>query len=158
MEISSQSNSYQMMQQYQQPIQPSTEPLKPNDSYSFNKGIYEASQGNAINSKYGGIELTPQGQTNLNAKKEENAAEVDSQEQAKKDAQRGYATDYLAHKSMQSQVEIYLSVATNSNVELGNDSTASIIESLRDVQKQNNAVEAYATYQENQNPNNLTFS
>ncbi|MEA3369762.1 MAG: hypothetical protein U9Q40_00310 [Campylobacterota bacterium] len=116
----------------------------------FNEDIYEASNGNLINSKDGGLALTPQGETNLDSKKEQNAAEAEAQSQAQKDQTRANATDYLAHKSMQSQVEIYLAVATNGKVDIGSDSTPSIIESLRDVQKQNSVVEAYATYEENQ--------
>lgn len=116
----------------------------------FNEDIYEASNGNLINSKDGGLALTPQGETNLDSKKEQNAAEAEAQSQAQKDQTRANATDYLAHKSMQSQVEIYLAVATNGKVDIGSDSTSSIIGSLRDVQKQNSVVEAYATYEENQ--------
>ena len=58
---------------------------------------------------------------------------------------------------MQSQVEIYLAVATDGKVDIGDDQTPSIIESLRDVQKQNNAVEAYATYEENQKNTNSSI-
>jgi len=69
--------------------------------------------------------------------------------QAQKDDVRGTVVDYAAYQSKKSQVEIYLSVATDSNVEIGND-TATILESLRETQKQNNTVQAYAQYQENQ--------
>ena len=117
----------------------------------FNENIYEASNGNIINTEDGELALTPQGQINLDNKKEDNALEAQMQSQEQKDQQRENATDYLAHKSMQSQVEIYLAVATDSKIDITNDSTPSIIESLRDVQKQNSAVEAYATYEENQN-------
>jgi len=116
----------------------------------FNENIYEASNGNIINTEDGELALTPQGQVNLDNKKEDNAAEDQAESQEQKDQQRANGAEYLAHKSMQSQVEIYLAVATDDKVELGNDSTVSIIESLRDVQKQNSAVEAYATYEENQ--------
>ncbi len=121
----------------------------------FNENIYEGSNGNLINTKDGDLALTPQGETNLANKKEDNALETQEQNQAQKDAQRENATDYLAHKSMQSQVEIYLAVATDGKVDIGNDKTPSIIESLRDVQKQNNAVEAYATYDKNQKNENF---
>ena len=117
----------------------------------FNENIYEASNGNIINTKDGELALTPQGQTNLDAKKEENTLEDQAQTQEQKDQQRENATNYLAHKSRQSQVEIYLAVATGSNIDISSDKTPSVIESLRDVQKQNSAVEAYATYEENQN-------
>jgi len=150
-------NNYQMLGTQQKPgIQPV--PVEPKEPTLSNADIYEASEGNAIR-KDGEITLTPQGQNNVENKQAENTAEAEAISQDKKDSQRATATDYLAHKSKQSQVEIYLSVATDSKVELGtNGDTASIIESLRDVQKQNNAVAAYATYQENQNPANAVFS
>jgi len=131
-------------------LQPMPIVISPREE-KFNGDIYEASNGNLINSKDSDLGLTPQGQNNLDNKKEENAAETEAQSQAEKDAQRANTTDYLAHKSMQSQVEIYLAVATDGKVDIGNDKTPSIIESLRDVQKQNSAVEAYSTYEENQN-------
>lgn len=134
MEVSSQmmhSNQYASIQ----PIQP--EPKIQN--------LYEKSNGNAVNTDEGAT-LTPQGETNIASAQAQNTAEADALTQAENDAKRGNATDYLAHQSKQSQVEIYLSVATD------NDDTASVIETLRDVQKQNEQVAAYATYQENQSP------
>ncbi len=146
MEVSAQSNNYQMMNAQQQHV---IQPV-PQEPASSNKDIYEASQGNVIR-KDGEVGLTPQGQNNVSNKQDANVAADEAAAQAEKDAQRENATNFLGAKSKQSQVEIYLAVATDSKVELGNDDTASIIESLRDVQKQNNVVEAYATYQENQN-------
>lgn len=72
-----------------------------------------------------------------------------SQEQ--RDQQRGLLVDQLERQSKKTQVEIYLSVATDSKVEIGGNSTIDSINILKDVQKQNNSVAAYATYQENQN-------
>ncbi len=130
MEISAQTNAYQSMNIYQKPehsIQPVPNP-EPTESTE---------------------ELTPEQE--MDARYEEQAAQEtkDTEAQAKKDAQREYAAGYVAHQSKQTQVEIYLSVATDNEVSLGND-TISVLESLRDVQKQNNQVQAYATYQENQ--------
>jgi len=154
MEVST-TNNYQMLSTQQRP---GIQPVPQEPTYS-NKEVYEASQGNAIRNDEGEITLTPQGQTNLQSAKAENTAEAEAASQAQKDAQRATATDYLAHQSKKSQVEIYLSVATDSKVDLGSDGdTASIIESLRDVQKQNNAVEAYATYKENQDPTQLAYA
>ena len=129
-------------------IQPTPMPIvvSPREE-RFNENIYEVSNGNIINTEDGELALTPQGKTNLDNKKEDNELEAQTQSQEHKDQQRANSAEYLAHKSMQSQVEIYLAVATDSNI----DKTPSIIESLRDVQKQNSAVEAYATYEENQN-------
>jgi len=153
MEISSQTNNYQMMNVHQQPKQqPITTPVEPTNPKYTNGEIYDASQGNLIRDKDGKISLTPQGENNINNAKQDNADEVSVQAQAKTDAQRGVAVDYVGAQSKQSQVEIYLAVATDGKVEVGGNDTADILESLRDVQKQNNAVAAYATYQENQNP------
>ena len=154
MQITSNTNNYQMLNAQQKYV---TNPVEPPKEPTYNNSeIYEASDGNLIRSNEGEIALTPQGQNNVTNAKAQNSAEQEAATQAEKDAQRATATDYLAHKSKQSQVEIYLAVATDSKVELGNDSTASIIESLRDVQKQNNAVQAYATYKENQANNPIS--
>ncbi|MEA3370364.1 MAG: hypothetical protein U9Q40_03420 [Campylobacterota bacterium] len=146
MEISSQTNNFQAMNSHQKPI---TTPVEPKEPTYGNKEIYEASQGNLIRNE-GEVVLTPQGQNNLSNSQDAKAAQQQAQAQEQKDAQRGVAVDYLGAKSKQSQVEIYLAVATDGEYSSGN-STASVIESLRDVQKQNNAVEAYATYKEQQN-------
>ena len=150
MEVSSQTNNYQAMNSYQKPVEPTPLPIVAPKDESFNEDVYSASQGNLINNKDGEIVLTPQGETNLASVQDEKALEESEASQEQKDNQRAVATGVLAHQSKQSQVEIYLAVATDGKVSLGQDDTASIIESLRDVQKQNNAVEAYAAYQENQ--------
>lgn len=148
MEVSNNINNYQMLSTQQKPV---TTPVEPQDPKYTNGEIYEASDGNVIRED-GELTLTPQGENNLNSVNVENEAEEDAAAVAQADAQRETATNYLAHQSKKSQVEIYLAVATDGNVEVGsNNDTVSIIESLRDVQKQNNAVAAYATYQENQN-------
>ena len=146
MEVSSQTNSFQAMNMHQKPI---TTPVEPKEPTYGNGEIYEASQGNLIRND-DEIVLTPQGQNSVANAQEDKTAEAEAQTQAKQDQKRENGADYIAHQSKQSQVEIYLSVATDSDVDLGN-STANVIETLRDVQKQNDAVEAYAKYQENQN-------
>ncbi len=153
MEVSSQANSYQMMNMYQKPdnsIQPVPAPTQKPTTSAGNEDVYSASNGNAIKAEDGTLTLTPEGELNVANAQDEKSSEVQAQEQAQQDQQRENGADYIAHKSMQSQVEIYLSVATDNKVEFGDNDTASIIESLRDVQKQNNQVEAYATYSENQ--------
>lgn len=158
-------NNYQMMNMYQRPL-PSdkghvgipenpTIPVEPKPQYSP-EDIYEASHGNLISDKHGNISFTPEGELNVkNAHKE--AADAAAEEaQAKRDDFRESAVDYVAYQSKKSQAEIYLSVATNSDVDLGND-LADTLENLRDIQEQNNAVEAYAQYQENQQGETLLF-
>jgi len=147
MQVSNTTNQYQALQTQQQPI---TTPVEPKDPTYSNKEIYEASQGNLIRNKDGEIGLTPQGQTNINNSQDAKATEADQAAQEQKDARRGTAVDYLAVSSKKSQAEIYLAVATDGNSGSNNNATADVISELRDVQKQNNAVQAYATYQDNQ--------
>ena len=145
MEISGQTNSFEAINSHKNPVTTPVEPQKP--TYS-NEEIYEASQGNLIRNE-GEVVLTPQGQNNVSNTQEANAVEEQAQTQERQDTQRGEAVDYLGAQSKQSQVEIYLAVATDGE-NSSDSSTASVIESLRDVQKQNDAVQAYATYKENQ--------
>ena len=157
MEISNQSNNYQMLNSYQKQVEPTPLPVVlPEPENSNNSNIYEASKGNAIGAKDGGVELTPQGELNLSNAQASKESEAQANTQAQNDAKREMGASYLAKQSKQSQAEIYIAVASE-----GSDSdasnTASVIESLRDVQKQNNAVAAYATYQENQNSSNISF-
>jgi len=149
MEISNNTNNYQTLSSQQQAV---TLPIEPQEPEYTNGDIYKASQGNAIRNKDGDIVLTPQGENALNQKEAKNLADEEAAATAQKDSQRATATGYLAYKSQKSQVEIYLAVATDGKSS-SSDSTASVIESLRDVQKQNDAVAAYATYRENQNGN-----
>ena len=150
MEISSNLNNYQSLQQSQVKSTPSTQTPRTEPTYS-DKEVYEASQGNINRNSEGKLAITPQGETNINNSQEDKATATTAEVQANKDAQRDNATDVLAHQSKKSQVEIYLAVATEGNDSPIENNTAQVIESLRDVQKQNNAVEAYATYQTNQN-------
>jgi len=146
MEVSTQTNSFQTMNNHQKNV---TTPVEPKEPTYGNKEIYEASQGNLIRND-GEIVLTSQGQNSVANAKADNVAEAEAESQAKQDNMRETGVDYIAQQSKQSQIEIYLSVATDSEVDVGS-STASVVETLRDVQKQNDAVEAYAKYQENQN-------
>ena len=146
MQVSSNTNQYQALQSQQQPV---TLPAQPTDPKYSNKEIYEASQGNIIRGDKGKLELTPQGDTKVNNAKEDAATVVAEETQAQKDSARETATGFLAASSKKSQVEIYLAVATEGKVSQDN-TTADVISTLRDVQKQNNAVQAYATYQEAQ--------
>lgn len=144
MQVSSTTNQYQALQTQQNPI---TLPVQPQDPTYSNSEIYEASHGNIIRSEDGELALTPQGETNItNA---QNDAVDTAEVQAENDAARGVGVDYLSASSKRSQVEIYLAVATDGRSSSDNQ-TADIINELREVQKQNNAVQAYATYQEAQ--------
>ena len=145
MQVSGNTNNYQTLNAQQQAV---TLPAPQEPKYS-DKEVYEGSNGNLYRGK-DGISLTPQAEININNSKEDKATQTSQESQAQKDAQRGVAVDYLAASSKQSQVEIYLAAATDGEYS-SNNATADIINTLRDVQKQNNAVEAYATYKEAQN-------
>jgi uncharacterized protein (UPF0264 family) len=158
MEVTAQNNSYQMLNAYQQKREmPVTTPVEPKDPNYKPGDVYEASNGNLISDKTGNVYLTPQGQNNLNDALDAKKTEATDSIQEQKDSLRAYAMDYTAAQSKKSQAEIYLSVATDSDVDLTSGDTASVIENLREVQKQNNTVEAYATYKQNQNASQLGF-
>ena len=141
MTVSSSTNHYIQPVKPEQPNSPQTQHA-PED-------VYKASNGNAISDKDGNLSLTPEGQLNVANKEQASADAQAADDQASKDATRENAVDYVAYQSKKSQVEIYLSVATDSKVDL-DDGTATLIESLRETQKQNNTVQAYAQYQESQ--------
>jgi len=67
--------------------------------------------------------------------------------QDKRDTQRAAVVGLAGLESKKSQVEIYLSVATEDNVSIQNN-TINSLETYRDIQRQNNAVQAYAANQE----------
>lgn len=118
-----------------------------------NEEVYKASNGNVARDKDDKLILTPQGQTNLNNAKNDATTQAQAETQANRDSARESATNFLAASSKKSQVEIYLAVATD-GTSSSNNKTADVISELRDVQKQNNAVQAYATYLEAQKAGN----
>ena len=132
MQVSSNANNTQAMNQYQL-----RSDSKPENSI---QSVLEQTSNNTNQTS-----LKPQ---------DTKPVEDPAQTQVTRDTQRENATNALAQKSQQSRVEINLAGGNNSPIE---NNTADIIESLRGVQKQNNAVQAYATYKENQNTpvNNL---
>jgi len=144
MQVSMNTNNYQALNVYQQP---SIQPIELPD-YT-NKEIYDASQGNIIRGDDGKLTLTPQGELGVTNAVQEQVAQADAQEQAQKDALRSFSVDYLEASSKKSQVEIYLAVATDGDYDSDNE-TADVISNLREVQQQNDAVQAYATYKEAQ--------
>jgi len=151
MEISNSMNQYQSLNMYQKPREELiTIPVEPQEPTYKPGEIYDASQGNVISDRDGNLSLTPQGEVNLNNAKDAKAEEIALSEQEQKDNRRATLVDYTEAQSKKSQVEIYLSVASEGEISFNDSELPSILDSLRDVQKQNNAIEAYATYQENQ--------
>ncbi len=124
MQVSSQMNSYQVAniyQQSQQEIQP-IDPIRtdPRQPIEEEKPLSSEEQ-----------------------------LKLDQELQTQKDAQKEYAAGYISHQSKQTQVAIYMSVEDGGNNQNLNN-TSTILESLKDVQKQNDALNAYAIYSENQ--------
>ncbi len=167
MNVSNMQNNYQILNAYQRPVvpeKPIVEPPsevkppvekppveRPTTEYSPGE-VYKASDGNIIADRDGNLSLTPQGKLNVENAKQERADAAAAEVQEKRDNLRGFVVDYAAHQSKKTQVEIYLAVATqNSDIDINiNHNSINILESLRETQKQNNIVQAYAQYQENQ--------
>ena len=94
------------------------------------------------------LELSPEKKLEIGNAIDEKKSTIVEMNQEQKDKARNSMVNIIDHQSKKSQVEIYLSVAQDNKVE-SND-TLDAINTLRDVQKQNNTVAAYATYKENQ--------
>ena len=104
--------------------------------------------------KLSNLEVSPEKRLEVENSVDDKQTANAEKSQEQRDQQRGLLVDQLERQSRKTQVEIYLSVATDSKVEIGGNNTIDSINILKDVQKQNNSVAAYATYQENQNEAN----
>jgi biotin synthase-related radical SAM superfamily protein len=80
---------------------------------------------------------------------QEKLAQAKESLEEKKDDTRAFLADYAGVQSKKSQWDIYMSVMTQSDVDTSDDGTINFLEELRDVQKQNNTVEAYVLYAQN---------
>jgi len=137
MKISSQNNNYQTLLQHQ----------KPNKFYNKLE-ISKASNGNATLDKDGKLELTPQGMVNLEHALEKDVQAIDKEVKKEEKALLHFAADFLKEQSQKMQVEMFLSVAIESEHEGISNNTINLIELLREAQLENNIVEAYAIYEE----------
>jgi len=90
------------------------------------------------------IELSPEAEMNIQRAKEEAKAEEEAQKQAKEEELRALMAQYTKERSIQTQIEIYLSVSTDTDVSLGND--LDLLNTLRDLQSQNDSMHGYETY------------
>jgi len=96
-----------------------------------------------INAK---LELSPEDELKMQHAKEEAARKAEEEKEEKIAKLKALMAQYTKEQSIKSQIEIYLSVATDSDVDMGNDSN--ILDILRDIQDQNNSMHGYETYQE----------
>jgi hypothetical protein len=133
MQVSSQMNSYQDLSIQQKPvtIQPVPEEGKKNPD----------------------IEISPEKRLDVENTIDDKQTQEALESQEKRDQQRGLLVDSIERQSKKTQVEIYLSVATDSKVEIGGNNTIDSINTLRDIQKQNSMVSGHEIYQANQNGN-----
>ncbi|WP_300364585.1 hypothetical protein [Hydrogenimonas sp.] len=130
MNISSQS-AYQHLAQYQQPV---AIPGKPDliTIPEFEKP-----------------ELSPENRLKLQDRIAEKIDDVKTGLQEQRDALRELTVGYIGTQSKKTQWEIYMSVTTEADMDSDAPSGIEFYQTLRDIQKQNNVVKAYAAYQEN---------
>ena len=100
--------------------------------------------------------ITPEGESSVVEEQQVKSEVVAAEEQVKKEDTRGNVVDYTASQSKKSQIEISFVVEENSDVQTQQD-TATSIKNLRETQKQNDVVEAYSKYQENQQGKPVLF-
>jgi len=91
--------------------------------------------------------LSPQEEAQAREEKVDNTISLNEELQAQADEQRQLLVASVAHQSKQTQAEIYLAVALEEDVNLSTKNSM-MLESLHQTQEQNNAVKAYAAYQD----------
>ena len=91
------------------------------------------------------VETTPEEFLEIKDSVQGVIATSQEEEQSQKDAKREAFVGLVGLNSRQTQAEIYLSVALEKSVSLGNDNLE-MMKSLQKVQDQNNAIKAYAAY------------
>ena len=94
-------------------------------------------------------ELSPENQLKLQDKIAEKVDDVKTNLDEQRDALREMTVGYIGVQSKKAQWEIYMSVATESDIDSEAPSGVEFYQTLREIQKQNNMVKAYAAYQEN---------
>ena len=135
MQITAQSG-YAHLAQYQQPRailpieEPVTTPVEPKPPVTI--------------PEYEKPTLDPEKAMELQDRLEEAKSDLAASEEAKRDEIRQLAVGYTAIQSKKSQFEIYMTGTTEEN-----PSTVKFMQTLRDIQEQNNTIKAYAAYQEN---------
>ena len=93
-------------------------------------------------------ELTSVIKSNLQENLQEKVTEYQEDTQAQKDQARAFLAGYAGVQSKKDQWDIYMSVMTDSEVDTSNEGTVTLLKELRDIQEQNNRVQAYSLYQE----------
>jgi len=138
MQVNNSTNNYTSLMQYQRPSIPEQPQETPITIPEFDD--------QEIISKL--KTLASEIKDNVQESIQEKATQYQEERQAKKDDARAFLADYAGVQSKKNQWDIYMSVMTDSDVDTSNDNTIDFLKELRDVQQQNNRVEAYALYQE----------
>ena len=137
MNISTQNTNYQTLVQHQKPTK------------LYNKQeISKASNGNATVGKDGEITLTPQGMVNLEHTFEKDVKAIEKEVRKEEQAFLHFAADVIKEQSQKMQVEMFLAVANEGMHNGISNNTINLIELLREVQLENNIVQAYSIYEE----------
>ena len=138
MQVDSSMNNYATLMQYQRPSIPEQPQESPITIPEFDdQEIIETIKDIAAG-------IGEKVQENLQDK----VADYEDETQAKKDDMRAFLADYAGVQSKKNQWDIYMSVMTDSEVDTSNDDSINFLKNLRDVQEQNNRVEAYALYKD----------
>ena len=138
MQVDSSMNNYATLMQYQRPSIPEQPQESPITIPEFDdQEIIETIK-----------DVTQEIKNNLQDNLEEKVTDYEDENQAKKDNTRAFLADYAGVQSKKNQWDIYMSVMTDSEVDTSNDNSINFLKNLRDVQEQNNRVEAYALYQD----------
>lgn len=102
------------------------------------------------------INLTPEEKLDIQQTIEDAIAKREAEKEQKAQRTRSLLAQYTKTQSVKTQVEIYLSVATDSDVDFNSDSN--LIEILSDIKKQNDMMAGYATYKELEAKHSDSFS
>jgi len=138
MQVNNSASNYTSLMQYQRPSIPEQPQESPITIPEFND--------QEIIGKI--KDITDTIKSDLQENLQDKVSQYQEETQAKKDDTRAFLADYAGVQSKKNQWDIYMSVMTESDVDTSNDNSINFLKNLRDVQEQNNRVQAYATYQE----------
>jgi len=138
MQVDGSLNNYSNLLQYQRP----SIPEKPQESPITIPEFGDQEIIDTIKDVVDGIK------TDIKENIQDKVAKYQEDTQSQKDDTRAFLAGYAGVQSKKNQWDIYMSVMTQSDVDTSNDHSIDFLKNLRDVQEQNNRVEAYALYQE----------
>jgi hypothetical protein len=136
MQVSAYNNPYQYLQQYQQPRKegPVSTPVEPRPPVTI--------------PEYERPTLPTEAKMKLQERVDEKRTEVGDTLQSQKDAIRQYTAAYVGAQSKKTQFEIYMNNTTDSELDSDTPTGIEFMQTLRDIQKQNNTIKAFSAYQD----------